>query len=147
MLSAADHKKFVRKLLSQPKFSRFQALELNPTGLYQILTSKPIVINIAAYDNFQIDSIDFARSNAAAVLNSIFDLNTVNEACGPHRLVFANHIKILPGMKTARLLGIKEKIKVVQGAYSIPSSTERIFDEHIGSRRKQEGARRFKKEK
>ncbi|KAI9485298.1 MAG: hypothetical protein EXX96DRAFT_533652 [Benjaminiella poitrasii] len=87
----------------------------------------PIIINFAAYDNFQIDSIDFAGSNAATVLNSIFNLNTLNETCGSHRLVFANHIKILPGMKTARLLGIKEQSKVVQETYSIPSSTERVF--------------------
>jgi hypothetical protein len=100
---------------------------LNATALYQILTSQPNALNIASFDGYQIDSIDFARSNSAAVMNSILDLNLVNEICESHRLAFVNRIMINPGFKTARLLGTRKASKTAQEELSSSSLFDRIL--------------------
>lgn len=127
ILNIVDYTKFVRKLFPVPKFSRLQALEVNSTALYQILTSQPSQLNIADFDYFQIESVDFARANAAAVMNSIFDLYVVNQVCGSHRLEFANRIMIFPGLKTARLLGSRDKSNDSPEEAPAPSHLDRIL--------------------
>ncbi|KAI9483222.1 MAG: hypothetical protein EXX96DRAFT_557356, partial [Benjaminiella poitrasii] len=79
ILSTTKNTKLTRYLFPLPNFTRLQTLELIPTFLYQLLTLKPEELDIAAYDNYKIDPIDFAQSNAAAVFNSIFNLNSITE--------------------------------------------------------------------
>lgn len=71
VFSLKNNMKFIRKLFPARSFSQLSVLKVNPVSLYQTLTKAPQPLNIADYSGFRIDSLEFARSNGAAVMNSI----------------------------------------------------------------------------
>ncbi|KAI9486866.1 MAG: hypothetical protein EXX96DRAFT_627394, partial [Benjaminiella poitrasii] len=130
ILSTTKNTKLAKYLFPLSNFARLQTLELNPTSMYQLLISKPEELDITVYDNYKIDSIDFARSNATTVFNSIFNLNSITSSCESYKLAFANHIKIAPGIKTTRLLSTK-KDPALQEAPTKMSTTAHILKHPI----------------
>lgn len=125
ILRATGYSKFTRLLFPRPNPLHLQALEINAPSLYQLLISKPNPLSIADFNDNKIDSIEYARSNKDAVFCSIFDMAQIKEACESYHLDFAQNIKILPGMKTCRILGSRKK-KLSDGAVEEDKSVSYI---------------------
>ncbi|CEI97793.1 hypothetical protein RMCBS344292_11918 [Rhizopus microsporus] len=106
----AGYRKFYRKLCPQPSASSLHALRIDGPSLYQILTRLPCALAIFNYDNYLIESVEEARQNKDAVFSSFFDMNAITTASKSNGLEFAQNITLLPGIKTARLLGTKEAV-------------------------------------
>ncbi|PHZ09986.1 uncharacterized protein RHIMIDRAFT_293945, partial [Rhizopus microsporus ATCC 52813] len=104
------YKKFYRKFCPQPSGSTLHALRIDGSSLYQILTRLPCALAVFNYDNYLIESVEEARQNKDAVFSALFDMNAIIMTCKPNGLEFAQNITLLPGVKTAHLLGTKDAV-------------------------------------
>ncbi|ORE20077.1 hypothetical protein BCV71DRAFT_262345 [Rhizopus microsporus] len=109
ILRATEYAKFTRQLFPLPCLSYLDALQVNASSLYQIMTSGPDALLISDFNQKAIDSIEYARSNKHAVFSSIFDMSEITNTCDSYKLKFAYNIQILPGLKTPRILGTTTK--------------------------------------
>ena len=105
VLQAVNHAKFTRLLFPKPSPTHLQALDISAPALYQMLTSEPNALSLADFNSNKIDSIEYARSNKDAVFCSIFDMSQINEDSKMYNLAFAQNIKVMPGLKTCKVLG------------------------------------------
>ncbi|KAF1805590.1 hypothetical protein FB192DRAFT_1247280, partial [Mucor lusitanicus] len=62
-----------------------------------------------SYDGSVLISATKANQNKDACYNSIFDLNAVQQVCKSYGLTFAQHMTLMPGLKTVRILGCRPK--------------------------------------
>ncbi|KAG1170930.1 hypothetical protein G6F71_007333 [Rhizopus microsporus] len=109
ILRTTGYAKFTRQLFPLPRLSYLNALQANAPSLYHMMTSGPDALLISDFNQKAIDSIEYARSNKHAVFSSIFDMSEITNTCDSYKLKFAYNIQILPGLKTARILGTTTK--------------------------------------
>jgi hypothetical protein len=109
ILRATGYERFTRQLFSLPHLSYLNALQANASSLYQMMTSGPDTLLISDFNQKAIDSIEYARSNKDAVFCSIFDMNEITNTCSSYKSKLAHNIQILPGLRTARILGTTAK--------------------------------------
>lgn len=108
---------YTRCLCPRVKFSTKKALRLNARSLYQV-SKRPFLDNLKnaefsltpfGYDGQEIDSEDMANRNRDAMFNAFFDINAINNITNLYSLQFAHNITIMPGLKTAHILGTRKK--------------------------------------
>ncbi|KAG2233344.1 hypothetical protein INT48_009092 [Thamnidium elegans] len=79
----------------------------NASSLFQILSSSPNPLIVFGYDNYTLGLEEVAIRNKDAVFHSIFDMKYITDICKSYKLEFAQYVTLLPGLKTARILGTK----------------------------------------
>ncbi|KAL4215411.1 hypothetical protein AB4K20DRAFT_1964200 [Rhizopus microsporus] len=109
ILRATEYAKFTHRFFPLPHLSYLNALQANVPSLHQIMTSGPDALLISDFNQKTIDRIESVRSNKDAVFCSIFDMNKITNICNSYKLKFAHNMQILPGLKTARILGTTTK--------------------------------------
>lgn len=120
VLEYAGYSKFSRELCPKTSISNINTLHLDAPSIYQILTQKldddfdenqdalSTELIIYGYNKEPIPSIERARRNKDAIFNSIFDYTKIQESCEHSGLIFNQRVSIIPGLKTVRILGVKE---------------------------------------
>ncbi|CEJ00513.1 hypothetical protein RMCBS344292_14566 [Rhizopus microsporus] len=109
ILRATEYAKFTHRFFPLPHLSYLNALQANVPSLHQIMISGPDALLISDFNQKTIDRIESVRSNKDAVFCSIFDMNKITNICNSYKLKFAHNMQILPGLKTARILGTTTK--------------------------------------
>jgi hypothetical protein len=94
ILQSTGDSKFTRLLFPKSCPSILHALEMNASALYQMVTSEPNPLSITDFDNSEIDSIDYTKSNKDAVFCAIFDMAQIKKTCESYKLAFAHIIRV-----------------------------------------------------
>ncbi|OAD00506.1 hypothetical protein MUCCIDRAFT_185348 [Mucor lusitanicus CBS 277.49] len=108
-LGFTGYNKFQRKLLPDPQFTHQYPLSLSAQTIYYALDRGPDRLIMYSYDGSVLISATKANQNKDACYNSIFDLNAVQQVCKSYGLTFAQHMTLMPGLKTVRILGCRPK--------------------------------------
>ncbi|CAO3630821.1 unnamed protein product [Mucor fragilis] len=108
-LGFTGYNKFQRKLLPDPQFTHQYPLSLSAQTIYHALDRGSDRLVMYSYDGSALVSAVKANQNKDACYNSIFDLDAVQQVCKPYGLTFAQHMTLMPGLKTARILGCRPK--------------------------------------
>jgi hypothetical protein len=108
ILRYIGYTKYTQTLSPTKSATGIDALKLNSTSLYSILSRDPNSLSIFDYDNYLIQSLEESRRSKDAVFNSILDMQAVTNTCHEYELEFAQHISLMPGLKMVRLLGTKK---------------------------------------
>ncbi|GAA5805822.1 hypothetical protein HPULCUR_011348 [Helicostylum pulchrum] len=105
-----------------PSAAQMNALKLDAPSIFQLMGRKSQsgeqALTIYKYNDDPVMSMEDARQNKDATFNSIFDIQAIQEIAESYNLTFSQHITLLPGLKTARILGnpdvIKEGAKILE---------------------------------
>ncbi|CAO3654853.1 unnamed protein product [Mucor fragilis] len=108
-LGFTGYNKFQRKLLPDPQFTHQYPLSLSAQTIYHALDRGPHRLVMYSYDGSALVSAVKANQNKDACYNSIFDLDAVQQVCKSYGLTFAQHMTLMPGLKTVRILGCRPK--------------------------------------
>ncbi|PHZ17467.1 uncharacterized protein RHIMIDRAFT_310176 [Rhizopus microsporus ATCC 52813] len=121
-------------------------------SLYQTLTRLPCALAIFNYDNYLIESVEEARQNKYAVFSSLCDINAITMMYKFNGIRFAQNISLLPGTKTARLLGTKDTEESKKSKETLQQEMQGLQAEVTGIEKqlkdalKNEKSRNFSKE-
>ncbi|GAA5797967.1 hypothetical protein HPULCUR_003365 [Helicostylum pulchrum] len=114
LLNSCNYSKFTGELCPMPSAAQINALKLDAPSLFQLIGRKSQsgeqALTIYKYNDDPIMSVEDARQNKDATFNSIFDIQAIQEIAESYNLKFSRHIILLPGLKTAKILGIRNNV-------------------------------------
>ncbi|KAI9246548.1 hypothetical protein EDC94DRAFT_664909 [Helicostylum pulchrum] len=97
-----------------PSAAQMNALKLDAPSIFQLMGRKSQsgeqALTIYKYNDDPVMSMEDARQNKDATFNSIFDIQAIQEIAESYNLTFSQHITLLPGLKTARILGVRNNV-------------------------------------
>ncbi|KAI8364942.1 hypothetical protein BD560DRAFT_402520, partial [Blakeslea trispora] len=107
LLRCAGYARFNRNMCPMPSAS-LKAFRMNGESLYSLYCSHgQQKLRFFKYDGALSQRATDVYNYKDAVLNSFFDMASIQATCKQNKLIFAHNITVLPDLQHARLLGTK----------------------------------------